>query len=84
MPKVSQPREGMMRVSFAASADGMPVVDDTDIELPKGEDYVLTEADKTEIAEEAAGKVDAYTRDEIDAMFGIYINDIDSLIGGDT
>lgn len=47
-----------------------------------GDDYVLTEADKQEIA----GMVevpDTYTKGEIDAIMGSYITDIDTLIGGE-
>lgn len=52
-----------------------------------GKDYVLTDADKTEIAEQAAQMVevpDTYTKNEIDAIMGSYITDIDTLIGGDS
>ena len=31
---------------------------------------------------EAGGNVDAYTKAEIDSMFGSYVNDIDTLLGG--
>ena len=51
-----------------------------------GSDYVLTEADKQEIAELAADLVDVpdtYTKTEINAIMGSYITDIDTLIGGD-
>lgn len=49
-------------------------------------DYVLTEADKQEIAALTAPLVevpDTYTKTEINAMFGSYITDINTLVGGD-
>lgn len=90
VPTVSQPGAGMMRVSYAASAEGMPAVEPVDVPLPQGEpgnDYVPTDADKAEIAEAAAKLVeipDTYTRKEIDAIMGAYVNDIDALIGGES
>lgn len=68
-----------------------------------GSDYILTEADKQEIADmviivstEQPEETDVfwydpddeeseevYTKDEIDAMFGAYVTDIDTLLGGD-
>ena len=52
-----------------------------------GKDYILTDADKQEIAELAAQMVevsDTYDKNEIDAIMGSYITDIDTLIGGDS
>lgn len=78
---------------------------------PAGNDYVLTEADKEEIAgmvnvqggggfivsteppedtsllwidpDDDSGD-NVYTKAEVDAMFGAYITDIDTLVGGDS
>jgi hypothetical protein len=50
----------------------------------KGEDY-FTPEEVQEIAEQAAEMVevpDTYTRQEIDAIMGSYITDIDTLVGG--
>ena len=57
-PKVSQPNENTMRVSFTASKAGMPSVAAQDITLPAGKGYTLTPADKQEIAEQAAEMVE--------------------------
>ena len=87
-PKVSQVNENTMRVSFFASGDKMPPVQSADITLPAGKngkdgsDYVLTEADKEEIA--SMLETNTYTKAEIDAVLGSYITDIDTLVGGDS
>lgn len=50
----------------------------------KGLDY-FTSSDVQEIADQAAALVkvpDTYTRQEIDAIMGAYITDIDALVGG--
>lgn len=67
----------------AENAGKVLVIGDDGMVVPGN---ALTEADKTEIAEEAAKLVeipDTYTRAEIDAIMGAYINDIDALIGGE-
>lgn len=55
-PEVSQVDENTMKVSFTASGDKMPPVQSAEITLPAGKagkdgnDYILTEADKQDIA----------------------------------
>lgn len=56
-PVFEQVDEEHVRVSFVPSDETLPEVEETILELPqgpKGDDYILTDADKTEIAEEAA------------------------------
>lgn len=66
-PSVSQPNENTMKVAYVPSKADMPSVAAKTITLPSGkdgapgkdgDDYVLTEADKAEIAEQAAQLVD--------------------------
>ena len=61
MPNVSQTDANTMTVSFTASKDDMPAVSEKTITLPSGQNgnnYVLTESDKQEIAELAAQLVE--------------------------
>ena len=66
-PSVSQPNANTMTVAYVPSKADMPSVAAKTINLPSGKDgkdgkdgsdYVLTDADKTEIAEQAAQLVD--------------------------
>ena len=60
-PKVEQTDANTMKVSYTASKEGMAAVADQNITLPagpKGDKYELTDADKQEIAEQAAQLVE--------------------------
>ena len=90
VPNVSQPEAGMMRVSYEASAKGMPAVEPVNIALPKGDpgapgepgapgnDYVLAESDKREIAELAADMVDVPTDDHINNLINTALGVIEN------
>lgn len=93
-PAVSQVDENTMKVAFTASKEDMEAVEDQNITLPSGKDgtngksayayaveggYTGTEAGfAAKLAQET------YSKTEIDNIMGSYINDIDSLIGGDS
>lgn len=60
-PKVEQTDANTMKVSYTASKGSMPAVAEQSITLPagpKGDKYELTDADKQEIAEQAAQLVE--------------------------
>lgn len=57
-PAVSQLDASTMRIRFNRSNTSMPNIAAKDITLPSGANYVLTEEDKTEIAEMAAELVE--------------------------
>lgn len=65
-PSVKQPDSDTLQFDFTPSKAGMPAINPVQVELPagpKGDDYKLTEADKKEIAEMAAGMVEVPTPD---------------------
>ncbi len=65
-PSVEQKDVGNVELSFAPSKDGMPGVPVYSITLPSGKDgkdYILTDADKEEIAKQAAQMVDVPEQD---------------------
>jgi hypothetical protein len=74
-PKVEQTDANTMKVSYTASKEGMAAVADQNITLPagpKGDKYELTEADKQEIAEQAAQLVDVPEGDTAELFFAVY------------
>lgn len=93
-PSVSQPDASTMRIRYTASRSDMPGVNATDINLPPGDAYVLTQADKAEIAEMAAelvevpepdsggnaGQGTGWTSEQIDILdsIGDHINFLDA------
>lgn len=61
-PSVTQTDANTMKVSYAASKEDMPAIEDQNITLPagpKGDKYELTDSDKREIAELTAPLVEA-------------------------
>lgn len=82
-PTVTQPSADTMRISFSGSKSGMPAVAPAAVALPKGpqgqqgpkgDDYVLTETDKSDIADIAAQRLAGatYSKPEIDSKFSSY------------
>ena len=95
-PAVTQTAENTMQVSFTPSKATMPAVDVTEIMLPEGPAGANGADGKTAYAyaveggytgteEEFAAKLaeETYSKSEIDAIMGSYINDIDTLVGGE-
>lgn len=62
---ITKPDANTMKITFTPSKADMPAVAAQTITLPAGADYVLTEADKADIAEQAAALVDAALLDTI-------------------
>lgn len=56
-PVVNQISDTEIEIGFTPSKEGMPSVAAKRITIPAGKDYVLTDVDKAEIAEIAAGMV---------------------------
>lgn len=82
-PTVTQPSADTMRISFSGSKSGMPAVAPAAVALPKGpqgqqgpkgDDYVLTETDKSDIADIAAQQLAGatYSKPEIDSKLSSY------------
>lgn len=59
IPAIRKISDTEIEISFTPSKEGMPSVAATIITIPSGQDYVLTDADKAEIAEMAAEMVES-------------------------
>ena len=89
-PSVTQPDENTMRVAFTPSDSSMPAVESWDVTLPTGADgksayQYAQDGGYTGTEEDFAAKLaqETYSKNQIDAIMGSYINDINALVGGD-
>lgn len=88
-PTVTQPTSDTMRISFSGSKSDMPAVSPAAVTLPKGQQgdaYVLTETDKSDIADIAAQQLagTTYSKPEIDSKLDGYATKeyVDNAVGG--